>query len=40
MEEPAVRFNMDEYSDLARVTKPVIYISVGEIVEIHKVLTL
>lgn len=32
-----MKFNMDQYSDVSRVTKPVIYISVGEIVEMHKV---
>lgn len=38
VEEPEMKFNMDQYSDVSRVTKPVIYISVGEIVEMHKLL--
>jgi len=37
VEEPEVMFNMDQYSDVTRITKPIIYISIGEIVEMHKV---
>ncbi|XP_038639978.1 ras GTPase-activating-like protein IQGAP1 [Scyliorhinus canicula] len=29
------RFNVDEYSDLVTLTKPVIYISIGEIINTH-----
>ncbi|XP_067829550.1 ras GTPase-activating-like protein IQGAP1 [Heptranchias perlo] len=29
------RFNIDEYSDLVTLTKPVIYISIGEIINTH-----
>lgn len=32
------RFNVDEYSDLITLTKPVIYISIGEIVNTHTLL--
>eukprot|EP00079_Xenopus_tropicalis_P008851 XP_002932312.2 PREDICTED: ras GTPase-activating-like protein IQGAP1 [Xenopus tropicalis] len=32
------KFNVDEYSDLVTVTKPVIYISIGEIVNTHTLL--
>lgn len=32
------RFNVDEYSDLVTLTKPVIYISIGEIVNTHTLL--
>lgn len=38
VEEPEVKFNMDQYSDLTRVTKPVIYISIAEIIDTHKLL--
>lgn len=31
------KFNVDEYSDLVTLTKPVIYISIGEIVNTHTV---
>lgn len=31
------KFNVDQYSDLVTVTKPVIYISIGEIVNTHTV---
>lgn len=31
------KFNVDEYSDLVTVTKPVIYISIGEIINTHTV---
>ena len=37
VEEPEVRFNIDQYSDVIMITKPVIYISVGEIVDTHSV---
>ena len=30
-------FNIDQYSDVTCITKPIIYISISEIVEIHKV---
>ncbi|NXF67219.1 IQGA3 protein, partial [Ciccaba nigrolineata] len=36
--EPEERFNMDEYSEMVAVAKPVIYISVGELVNTHKLL--
>ncbi|NWW84564.1 IQGA1 protein, partial [Rhynochetos jubatus] len=32
------KFNIDEYSDLVTLTKPVIYISIGEIVNTHTLL--
>ncbi|NXA08604.1 IQGA1 protein, partial [Sapayoa aenigma] len=32
------RFNIDEYSDLVTLTKPVIYISIGEIINTHTLL--
>ncbi|NXM01342.1 IQGA1 protein, partial [Tyrannus savana] len=32
------KFNIDEYSDLVTVTKPVIYISIGEIINTHTLL--
>ncbi|NP_001082590.1 IQ motif containing GTPase activating protein 1 L homeolog [Xenopus laevis] len=32
------KFNVDEYSDLVTLTKPVIYISIGEIVNTHTLL--
>ncbi|XP_076443787.1 ras GTPase-activating-like protein IQGAP1 isoform X2 [Babylonia areolata] len=38
VEEPEVRFNVDQYSDLVMITKPVIYISVAEIVDTHSLL--
>lgn len=31
------KFNIDEYSDLVTLTKPVIYISIGEIINTHTV---
>lgn len=37
VDEPEVKFNMDQYADVTRVTKPVIYISIAEIIETHKV---
>ncbi|KAG9489242.1 hypothetical protein GDO78_005307 [Eleutherodactylus coqui] len=36
--EPQDKFNVDEYSDLITLTKPVIYISIGEIVNTHTLL--
>uniref|UniRef100_A0A8D0EIW1 Ras-GAP domain-containing protein n=1 Tax=Strix occidentalis caurina TaxID=311401 RepID=A0A8D0EIW1_STROC len=36
--EPEERFNMDEYSEMVAVAKPIIYISVGELVNTHKLL--
>ena len=30
VEDPEMMFNMDQYTDVTRVTKPVIYISIGE----------
>ncbi|NXX55113.1 IQGA3 protein, partial [Scopus umbretta] len=36
--EPEERFNMDEYSELVAVAKPVIYITVGELISTHKLL--
>lgn len=37
--EPEDRFNMDEYSELLIVNKPVVYISVSELLNTHKVCT-
>ncbi len=37
MEEPEARFNVDQYTDVAKVTKPIIYIQINEIIETHKV---
>lgn len=31
------KFNVDQYSDLVTVSKPVIYISIGEIINTHTV---
>ncbi|XP_069481247.1 ras GTPase-activating-like protein IQGAP1 isoform X2 [Ambystoma mexicanum] len=36
--EPEDKFNVDEYSDLVTLTKPIIYISIGEIVNTHTLL--
>ncbi|XP_010562410.1 PREDICTED: ras GTPase-activating-like protein IQGAP3 [Haliaeetus leucocephalus] len=36
--EPEERFNVDEYSDMVAVAKPVIYITVGELINTHKLL--
>ncbi|XP_027946103.1 ras GTPase-activating-like protein IQGAP3 isoform X1 [Eumetopias jubatus] len=36
--EPEERFAMDEYSDMVAVTKPVVYITVGELVDMHRLL--
>lgn len=35
--EPKDHFNVDEFSELLLVNKPVIYISVGELLNTHKV---
>ncbi|XP_007441316.2 ras GTPase-activating-like protein IQGAP3 isoform X1 [Python bivittatus] len=36
--EPEERFNVDEYSEMVAITKPVVYITVGELVNTHKLL--
>lgn len=36
--EPEERFNVDEYSEMVAVAKPVIYITVGELINTHKVI--
>uniref|UniRef100_A0A8C8SM08 IQ motif containing GTPase activating protein 3 n=1 Tax=Pelusios castaneus TaxID=367368 RepID=A0A8C8SM08_9SAUR len=36
--EPEERFNVDEYSEMVAVTKPVIYITVAELINTHKLL--
>ncbi|XP_006895969.1 PREDICTED: ras GTPase-activating-like protein IQGAP3 [Elephantulus edwardii] len=36
--EPEERFAIDEYSDMVAVTKPVVYITVGELVNTHRLL--
>uniref|UniRef100_A0A663DU29 IQ motif containing GTPase activating protein 3 n=1 Tax=Aquila chrysaetos chrysaetos TaxID=223781 RepID=A0A663DU29_AQUCH len=36
--EPEERFNVDEYLDMVAVAKPVIYITVGELINTHKLL--
>lgn len=38
MEKPESKFNIDEYSDVVMLTKPVIYISIKEICDTHKLL--
>lgn len=38
VEEPEVYFNMDQYTDVTRITKPIIYISIAEIVDTHRLL--
>lgn len=35
--EPEERFNVDEYSELVAVAKPVVYITVGELIDTHRV---
>ena len=35
--EPEERFNMDEYSEMVILNKPVVYISIGELLNTHKV---
>ncbi|XP_062848476.1 ras GTPase-activating-like protein IQGAP3 isoform X2 [Trichomycterus rosablanca] len=36
--EPGERFNIDEYSEMVILNKPVIYISIGELINTHKLL--
>ncbi|XP_056402136.1 ras GTPase-activating-like protein IQGAP3 [Hyla sarda] len=36
--EPEERFNVDEYSEMVNTIKPVIYITVGELIDTHKLL--
>lgn len=36
--EPEDRFNIDEYSEMVSTMKPVIYITVGELIDTHKLL--
>lgn len=36
--DPEARFNMDEFSELLIVNKPLVYISVGELLNTHKLL--
>ena len=38
VEQPESKFNIDEYSDVVMLTKPVIYISIKEICDTHKLL--
>jgi len=38
VEEPEVKFNVDQYSDVTMIAKPVVYISVGEITDTHQLL--
>lgn len=35
--EPEEKFNIDEYSDMVTLSKPVIYISIEEIINTHSV---
>lgn len=35
--EPEEKFNMDKYTDVVTVSKPVIYISIEEIISTHSV---
>lgn len=35
--EPEERFNIDEYSEMVILNKPVVYISIGELINTHKV---
>lgn len=35
--EPEERFAVDEYSDMVAVAKPVVYVTVGELVNTHRV---
>lgn len=37
MPEPEERFAIDEYSDMVAVAKPVVYITVGELISTHRV---
>ncbi|XP_015275760.1 PREDICTED: ras GTPase-activating-like protein IQGAP3 [Gekko japonicus] len=36
--EPEDRFNVDKYSDMVMITKPVVYITAGELINTHKLL--
>ncbi|KAL8184319.1 UNVERIFIED_CONTAM: Ras GTPase-activating-like protein iqgap3 [Gekko kuhli] len=36
--EPGDRFNVDKYSDMVMITKPVVYITAGELINTHKLL--
>ncbi|KAK6188369.1 hypothetical protein SNE40_004554 [Patella caerulea] len=38
VEDPETKFNVDQYTDVTMISKPVIYISVGEIVDTHQLL--
>lgn len=38
VEMPEKKFNIDQYSDVTMIAKPVVYISVGEIVNTHQLL--
>ncbi|RUS77832.1 hypothetical protein EGW08_014406 [Elysia chlorotica] len=38
VEMPEKKFNVDQYSDVTMIAKPVVYISVGEIVNTHELL--
>ncbi|KAH3833286.1 hypothetical protein DPMN_106592, partial [Dreissena polymorpha] len=38
VEEPEVKFNIDQYTDVTMIIKPVIYISIQEIVDTHQLL--
>ena len=38
VEEPESKFNIDEYSDVTMLSKPVIYISIQEICDTHGLL--
>lgn len=35
--EPEERFSIDEYSDMVAVAKPMVYITVGELISTHVV---
>lgn len=35
--EPEEKFNIDEYSDMVTLSKPIIYISIEEIINTHSV---
>lgn len=35
--EPEEKFNIDEYSDMVTLSKPIIYISIDEIINTHSV---
>ena len=37
--EPEEKFNVDEYSDMVTLSKPIIYISIEEIINTHSVNT-